>query len=107
MLFRLLLAAAEESRDLQVPPAQRPIGRALLKCRIELQHRHELVANVAAVFQPLPQAERLRERTHIRSDPEMPFRAVRLTRYRYASCGDARFEKRLALVRGAVASQPE
>ena len=43
VLFRFLLAAAEQPRHLEVPAAERAVGRSLLKRRIELQHLLERV----------------------------------------------------------------
>ena len=77
MLFRLLVAAAEQSRHLEVPAAERAIGGSLLEGGIEPQHRFQLVLDVAAILQPLAQAERLGERAHVGGDPEVPLGLVR------------------------------
>ena len=80
MLFGLLLAAAEESRHLEIPPAERAIGRSLLERRVEPQHRQQLVPDVAAILEALAQAERFGERAHVGGDPEVSFGPVRLER---------------------------
>ena len=67
----MLLAAAEESRHLEVPAAQRAIGGSLLKRRVEREHLLELVADVAAVFQAAADAVVLRVAAHVRGEPEV------------------------------------
>src|SRR5262249_60493631 len=92
-----LVAAAEESRDLEVPASERAVGGTLHECGIEPQHRLELLLHRLAVLQPLPEAVRFGERSHVRRQPEMSFGAIRLRRDRLASRVDALLEKAAAL----------
>src|SRR5262249_54711412 len=50
VLFRFALAAAEESRHLKVPAAQRAVGRSLLEALVDSEDLLELVADVAPVL---------------------------------------------------------
>src|SRR5262249_61727570 len=73
-----LVAAAKQPRHPEIPATERAIGRALLKRRVEAQHRLELLLDRLAVLQALPQSVRLGQGAHVGGEPEMTFRTIRL-----------------------------
>ena len=78
VLFRLLVAAAEQPRHLEVPAAERAIGRALLERRDRASAPSRSASLIgAAILEALAQAERLGERAHVRGDPEVSFGPLR------------------------------
>jgi hypothetical protein len=99
-------AAAKEPRHLEIPAAERAVGGALLKRRIQAQHRLERVLDRLAVLEPLPDAERFGKGAHVGGEPEVPFGTVRLKRGRLAAGVDAALEKSPALRLGRVPTQP-
>src|SRR4051812_28097558 len=105
MFLGFLVTSAKESRHLEVPAPERAIRRACLKARIDLEHRFELALDLASILETLPQSERFGERAHIRRDPEMTFRPIRVNGDRLARSGDAAFERRTtrALLRFVIA----
>src|SRR5205823_13168715 len=101
-----LVAAAEETRHLVVPPAQGAIGGTLKERGVEAQHGLEFVLYGAAISQTLAQSERLGQRAHARRDPEVSFGFVRSDRDGRASDCDAGFEYGLATRFCRVAAEP-
>src|SRR4029079_1007142 len=92
VFFGLLVAPAEQSRDLEVPPAERAVCRSLLIGRVAAQHRFDTVLDFPSILEPLPETERLRELTHVGRHPEVTLGAFGLERRGLASGLDAAFE---------------
>jgi hypothetical protein len=101
-----LLAAAEESRHLEVPAAECAVGGALLEGGVELQHRQQRVLDRTAVSQSLTHPERLGERSHVGRHPEVALGAARLQGRGHAGRRDPLFEDRFALGLRGVSAQP-
>src|SRR5215510_13958028 len=76
MLLGFLIAAAEQSRDLHVPPAERVLGQALFPSRIDRDDAFEFLSDSRTILQALPHAERLSERAHVGGQPEMRLRPI-------------------------------
>src|SRR4029450_8205961 len=92
VLFRQLLVASQPARHLEIPSAQRAIGRTLQKRRIETKNRLELLFDGFAVFESRATSERFGQRSHVGSHPEVPFRPVRLRRHCRPPRLDTRFQ---------------
>src|SRR2546422_7518653 len=106
VLFRELFAAAEQPRHFRIPTAEGAIGRALLKRRVEPEHRLELVFDGLSILEPRADAERLGERPHVRTNPEVALWAIWRNRDRLATGVDAVFEERPPLRLRRMAAEP-
>ena len=106
VLFRLRVTSSEQAGDLVVPPAERPVRRSLLECRIQPQRRHQLVADFAAVLEALAKAERLRQATHVGGNPEVTLGTIRFQRHRGAPRSNAAFEEGTPFFVGRVTAKP-
>ena len=106
MLFRELFAAAEQPGHFEVPAAQRAIGRALLKRRVEPEHRLELVLDGFSIPEPRAKTKGLGEGPHVGGNPEVAFRASWRDRGCLATGVDAVFEQRSPFRLRRMAAQP-
>src|SRR4029450_13665733 len=93
VLFRQLLVASQPARHLEIPAAQRAIGRTLQKRRIETKNRLELLFDGFAVLEPGPTSKGFGNRSHVGSHPEMPFGPVRLLPHRRPPRLDTGFQE--------------
>ena len=59
-----------------------------------------------AVFEPLAQAKRLRQATHVGGNPEVALGTIRFQRHCRAPRGNAAFEERTAFFVGRVTAKP-